>query len=318
MKMLVPLIVLLMPLAVPAQEPELLARGRYIMRAGACDSCHTDHQGQGAFLAGGRALKTRFGTFYAPNLTPDPATGLGEWTLEDFRQAMISGLSPDGSPYYPVFPYRWYTGMTEADLTALWAYLRSIPPRHNPVAEHRLDFPFSVRSVVWAWRLLNFEEGASALDSRREDLWNRGAYLVNHLGHCGACHTPKLMGNFLSGWFLGGAQELPGTLPAPNITPHPTGIQGWSREDVVRALYRAMAPDGSPIRGHMARYVLVGSSYLTEADLTAIARYLETVEPVEQRLEYRPVWEQGEGQRGHGWAGVRSLIAEWGNLTRAK
>ena len=179
-------LVLLLPvLGTPAaaqQEPDAVLRGKYLFHAGACDSCHTDHPNRGAFLAGGRRMHTEFGTFYVPNITPDPETGIGDWSAEDFRRAMIEGRTPGGSHYYPVFPYRWYTGMSERDVADMWAYLRSIPPVRNPVRPHELPFPFNLRFLLLGWKLINFDPGTTVHDPERSEDWNRGAYLVNHIG----------------------------------------------------------------------------------------------------------------------------------------
>ena len=274
-------VLLWLPGARAAEDPDAIARGRYIFHAGACDSCHTDHPNHGAFLAGGRRMATEFGIFLVPNITPDPATGIGAWSAEDFRSAMIEGKAPDGSHYYPVFPYRWYTGMSPPDVADLWAYLRSVPPVENRVGPHELPFPLDVRALLLGWKLINFDQGATVSDPRRSPAWNRGAYLVNHLGHCGACHTPKLLGAvFLSWKYLAGSEAIPGPYPAPNITPdETTGLGRWSEADMVRALGRAITPAGEPIRGPMAEYVASGSSHLSAEDLAAMATYLRSVEP---------------------------------------
>jgi mono/diheme cytochrome c family protein len=264
-----------------AEDPAAVDRGRYLFHAGACDSCHTDHPNHGAFLAGGRRMATELGTFLVPNITPDPTTGIGTWSAADFRRAMVEGRRPDGSHYYPVFPYRWYTGMTAQDVADLWAYLRSVPPVARQVGPHELPFPLNLRALLLGWKLVNFDQGSTVADPSRSDAWNRGAYLVNHLGHCGACHTPKLLGAvFLSFRFLAGSEAIPGPYPAPNITPDPTtGLGGWSEADMVRALGRAITPAGEPIRGPMAEYVASGSSHLSADDLAAIATYLRSIEP---------------------------------------
>lgn len=333
-------LVLLLPvLGTPAaaqQEPDAVLRGKYLFHAGACDSCHTDHPNRGAFLAGGRRMDTEFGTFYVPNITPDPETGIGDWSAEDFRRAMIEGRTPGGSHYYPVFPYRWYTGMSERDVADMWAYLRSIPPVRNPVRPHELPFPFNLRFLLLGWKLINFDPGTTVHDPERSEDWNRGAYLVNHLGHCGACHTPKMLFGavFRSDKFLAGSEVIPGPYPAPNITPHDvTGIGRWTIEDVVRALKRSIRPDGVPIRGPMAEYVDSGSSHLSEQDLEAAATYLFSVEaqqgPVrasEERVDRRLLTD-GEPQSagaiesgggGMGSAGMGLLRAAGGGRMRAK
>jgi mono/diheme cytochrome c family protein len=291
-------------------------------------------------------MKTQFGTFYTPNITPEPETGIGRWTLPDFHRAMIAGIRPDGSPYYPIFPYRWYTGMTAADIAALWAYLQSVEPVSNPVPPHDLTFPFSIRTLVYVWRWVNFAEGQPVSEAVywkeqvqnsvrlfaklfhvdierwvakpvRSQQWQQGAYLVDHVGHCGACHTPKLLGNFISSDYLAGSTQIPGALPAPNITPdRETGIGAWSQTDIVRALQRAMRPDGTPIRGPMAEYVLHGSSYLSVEDLRAIAVYLLVLPPQEHGVGNGA--EQPLSAHHHGAAGVKSLMASGANRTLAK
>ena len=154
-----------------------MLRGKYLFQAGACDSCHTDHPNRGPFLAGGRRMDTEFGTFYVPNITPDRETGIGEWSAEDFRRAMIEGRTPAGSHYYPVFPYRWYTGMSDQDVADMWAYLQSVPPVRNRVRAHDLPFPFNLRFLLLGWKLINFDQGATVHDPERSEAWNRGAYL---------------------------------------------------------------------------------------------------------------------------------------------
>lgn len=333
------LVILLPGLGVPAaaqQDADAVLRGRYVFHAGACDSCHTDHPNRGRFLAGGRRMDTEFGTFYVPNITPDRETGIGTWSAEDFRRAMIEGRTPTGSHYYPVFPYRWYTGMSEADVADMWAYLQSVPPVRNRVRGHDLPFPFNLRFLLLGWKLINFDPGATVHDPERSEAWNRGAYLINHLGHCGACHTPKVLfgAAFRSDKFLAGSEVIPGPYPAPNITPHDaTGIGRWTIADVVRALQRSIRPDGVPIRGPMAEYVESGSSHLSEEDLEAAATYLLSLEaqqgPVrasEERLDRRlqtgaePQSAEGgaSGGGGMGSAGMGLLRAAGDGRTRAK
>jgi mono/diheme cytochrome c family protein len=171
--------------------------------------------------------------------------------------------------------------MTEQDLAAMWAYLQSVPPVHNRVQPHELPFPFNLRVLLLGWKLINFDQGATVSDPERSPAWNRGAYLVNHLGHCGACHTPKLFGAVFLRWkYLAGSETIPGPYPAPNITPDlTTGLGRWSEADMVRALHRAITPEGEPIRGPMAEYVASGSSHLSAEDLAAMATYLRTIEP---------------------------------------
>ena len=313
-------------------DAEAVARGRYIFYAGACASCHTDQPAGGQFLAGGRALPTHLGTFYVPNITPDPETGIGRWSLADFRRSMVEGVGPDGRQYYPVFPYPWYTGMRDQDITDLWSYLQTVPAVRQASREHDLPFPLNVRPFIRVWKLLNFEKGRTVTDLDLSPVWNRGAYLVNHLGHCGACHTPKdYFFNFQDWRFLAGAGEIPGPYPAPNITPHlPTGIGAWPPDDVVRAVRRGMTPEGLPLRGAMAEYVHAGSSFLSTDDLYAVAEYLLAVTPVaselrpgrnrrDERLDMARRETQGAGDRaGTGSVGSALLMLSSGGRTRAK
>ena len=174
--------------------------------------------------------------------------------------------------YYPAFPYRWYTGMSAEDVADLWAYLRSVPPVERPVGPHELPFPLDLKALLRSWKLVNFEQAATVADPARSAAWNRG-HLVNHLGHCGACHTPKLLGAvFLSFKFLAGSAAIPGATPLPTSRPtrSPGSAAGrrptWSGRSAARS-----RPPGEPIRGPMAEYVANGSSRLTAADLTAMA-----------------------------------------------
>jgi mono/diheme cytochrome c family protein len=339
MRSTVILLFLLPVLAGAAAEArsDAVRRGEYVFYAGACDSCHTDHPRRGAFLAGGRRMATPFGTFVVPNITPDVETGIGDWSAEDFRRAMIEGRAPDGSHYYPVFPYRWYTGMSEDDVADLWAYLQKVPPVLNRVPPHEIPFPLNFRPLLLGWKLLNFNQGETVSDPEQSEAWNRGAYLVNHLGHCGACHTPKLLGGVIyrSDEFLAGSVAIPGPYFAPNITPHDVaGIGEWSTADVVRAMKRAINPEGLPIRGPMAEYVDSGSSHLSQDDLEAVAVYLLSlpteqgpVAETEERLDRRLI--EGEpqpqsatsgasGGGGMGSAGMGLLRSAGGGRTRAK
>jgi mono/diheme cytochrome c family protein len=257
------------------------ARGEYVLRLGGCITCHTDQKNRGAFLAGGRALATPFGTFYVSNITPDPKTGIGGWSTGAFVQAMTEGVGPGGHPYYPAFPYTSYTHMTERDLLDLKAYLDTVEPVANAVPEHAVDFPFGFRPLLKGWQLLFFEDGAFGPDSSRSEAWNRGAYIVNGPGHCGECHTPRnALGARRADRFLAGTQDGPDGKPVPNITPHQDGIGAWSKSDLVFAFQTSILPDGDVFGGAMAEVVEDGLSHLSKEDLDAIAEYLLTVEPL--------------------------------------
>ena len=181
---------LLFAALVPAARADdaLIAHGEYLARAGDCIACHTDPGG--ALFAGGRAMPTPFGTLYSTNITPDRDTGIGDWSADHFYGAMHTGRFPDGGLIYPAMPFASYTKVTRADSDAIFAYLRSVPPVHQPNRPNDLHFPYNNRSLILGWRTLFFNEGEYQPDPAKSAEWNRGAYLVQGLGHCGMCHTP--------------------------------------------------------------------------------------------------------------------------------
>ncbi|MFN4281269.1 MAG: c-type cytochrome [Alphaproteobacteria bacterium] len=262
--------------------PDAVARGEYIFHASGCETCHTDTANKGQPLAGGRALKTPFGTFRTPNITPDPTHGIGKWSEADFIRAMREGRAPDGSHYYPAFPYTAYTKMTDADMKDLRAYMMTLPAVATPNQPHDLGFPFNIRLGVMAWKWLNFTPGPLPAAQGKDEVWERGRYLVEALGHCAECHTPrgKLGGLVTAKWMAGSADGAEGE-SAPNITPDPaTGIGEWSAEDIAFALKLGMKPDGDSLGGLMAEVVENGTGKLTDADLAAMAAYLQALPPV--------------------------------------
>ncbi len=261
-------------------------RGAYLLRAGGCIGCHTDLKGGGTELAGGRALKTPFGTFYSPNITPDPETGIGKWREEDFHRALRDGVAPDGSHYFPVFPYPAYTQMSDADIADLFAYLKSRAPVNRPNKPHDVGAPFGWRWLQAGWKALFFEPGPLAPATDRDETWNRGAYLVRALTHCGECHTPRnALGapdeaRFLAGWADGPEGEL-----APNITPHKsTGIGDWDSSDLVFLMKSGMKPDYDNVQGVMEEAVEHGLKHLSDSDLEAIAAYVLGQKPVDHKV----------------------------------
>ena len=258
-------------------------RGEYVFKAAGCVGCHTRQKPKGAFLAGGRRMETPFGGFYTPNITSDPTHGIGAWTFEQFVAAMREGETRDGSVYYPAFPYASYTGMLDADLRDLWAYLRTVPAVAEPSQPHDLSFPFNIRFSVRFWRFLYFDSVRFSADPQRSEDWNRGAYLVRAMGHCGECHTPR---NLLGG--LDKERELAGNKNAPdgkrvsNITPHPKkGIGSWSENDIIALLQDGSLPDGDFVGGSMAEVVENGTSQLSKNDLRAITVFLKALPPDE-------------------------------------
>ena len=260
-------------------DPE---RGEYVLRMAGCVSCHTDEQNDGAFLAGGRAIASPFGTFYASNITPDPETGIGGWSTGELVLAATRGTSPGGHPYYPAFPYTSYTRMTVQDLVDLKAYLDTVQPVTNQVPAHDLDFPFGFRPLLKGWKLLFFEPRTFEADPGRSEAWNRGAYLVNGPAHCGECHTPRnALGARQEDRFLAGTASGPDGKPVPNITPHPEdGIGNWSTSDISFALLTGILPDGDVLGGLMAEAIEDSTSHLERSDLDAIAEYLLSIPPL--------------------------------------
>ncbi len=253
--------------------------GRYLLAAGGCIECHTADTEDAVPLAGGRALKTPFGTFYAPNITPDIDTGIGSWSDEDFLSALWDGVSPGGEHYYPAFPYSAYTGLSRDDVLAIKAYLFTLEPVRSATPDHELSWYVSTRLAAGAWKLAYFRAGRFVSLEQRSPAWNRGAYLVRHLGHCGECHTPR---GALGG--LDRARELAGHKNpvngewAPNITPHREyGIGRWTASDIEYFLDIGMLPDGDFVGGSMSRVIDINTSELTRDDRLAVATYLKSL-----------------------------------------
>lgn len=270
----------------PAGEDPLVARGRAVLEtAGGC-TCHTDFANDGPPLAGGRSLSTPFGVYYSTNITPDRETGIGTFSDADFVRAMREGRAPDGSAYFPAFPYPSFTGMSDDDLIALKTYLFSLPPVRRQNRPHAAWPPFRWRVAAAAWQRLHFTPARFAPDPVRSPEWNRGAYLVQAVAHCGECHTPRTLSGALdrTRWLAGAAEGPEGEL-APNITPHEaTGIGRWTRPDVVWYLQTGLKPDGDDTQGLMKELIEHGYQHVPRADLEAIAIYLESVPPIDHEL----------------------------------
>jgi len=251
-----------------------IERGRYLTAVADCAACHTDPNDKRAF-AGGRPIETPFGLVAAANITPDPETGIGNWTDQQFDAAVRLGRRPDGARLYPAMPYLYYTKMTAHDVSAIRSYLRTLEPVHHEVHTNRLSFPFNIRAGMHVWDALYFTPGVFKPDPAKSAQWNRGAYLVEGPGHCAACHTPKGMlggdqnnkrfaGYSIQQWF------------APNITNDPVaGLGKWSSQDTVEYL-KSGHNRWAGAAGPMAEEVTHSSSQMTQADLLAIATYLET------------------------------------------
>lgn len=251
-------------------------RGAVIAGLGACAACHTAKGGEP--LAGGDPLVTPLGTFHPPNITPDPVAGIGAWSEADFVRAMREGRAPDGSPYYPAFPFPWYAHLSDGDLSDLWAFLQAQPASSRVVPDNELPFPLSLRSGLWVWRILFLGSEPLAPVPGRSEAWNRGRYLAESAGHCGACHTPRTWGGFggpdRSRPFAGNAKgSLVGAVPA--ITPDASGIGAWSVGELASFFAIGMTPDGDFVGGEMAKVVEGGTSRLSDDDRRALATYLK-------------------------------------------
>ena len=265
-----------------APEDPAVERGHYVFDAAGCMECHTDSKGGGERLAGGRALATPFGTFYSPNITPDPETGIGNWRPEDLTEALRHGTSPDGDPYYPAFPYPSYAGMTDQDIADLYAYLMAQPAVVRENRDHDLGFPYSLRFTLVVWQALYLDAEPFTPDPAQDAVWNRGAYLVRHLGHCGECHSPRgFLGAVDNSQELAGNPDGPEGGKIPNLTPSADGLQGWSESDIVSALKIGMTPEGDFLGDSMGEVIDNSTGKLTDDDLSAIANYLKSLPPLD-------------------------------------
>jgi mono/diheme cytochrome c family protein len=253
-----------------------IERGRYLTTAADCAACH-DGPG-GPPFSGGRPIETPFGIILGANITPDPETGIGAWSDADFDAAVRDGKRRNGTPLYPAMPFPNYAKMSPDDVLAIRAYLKTVAPVRNAVVSNQLPFPFDIRASMRVWDALYFENGEFKPDPTKSAAWNRGAYLVEGPGHCGACHTPKnwlggdeesepLQGYAIQGWF------------APDITnDERRGLGGWSVDDIV-AYLRSGHNRIAAATGPMAEEVALSSSRMTDADLVGIATYLKGQTP---------------------------------------
>jgi mono/diheme cytochrome c family protein len=258
-------------------------RGRRIFFAGGCTSCHSKVGAAGDAkleLAGGRELVTPFGTFVPPNISPDPTDGIGAWSAEDFANAMMMGVSPEGSHFYPAFPYTSYARMKPADIGDLYAFMKTLPPVQGKAADNQLSFPFNVRRGIGLWkRLYLSHEPVVAMAAGTPESVLRGQYLVEGPGHCGECHTPRAVtgGTDKSQW-LAGAVAAEGRGTVPNITSGEGGIGDWSEADIATYLETGFTPDFDTAGGAMAE-VQENTAQLTAEDRADIAAYLKAIPP---------------------------------------
>jgi len=263
----------------PASAPNV-ANGELIFNAGGCASCHAvPNQPDRLKLGGGLAIPSPFGTFYAPNISPDPDQGIGRWSEADFVNAVMRGVSPDGAHYFPAFPYTSYAHARLEDVRDLFAYLKTLPPVSGKVRDHDVPFPFNIRRNIGIWKLLFFDDRPFAPDPSRPAVWNRGAYLVNSFGHCAECHSPRnFLGGIIAAQRFAGGPNPEGEGWVSNITER--GLSDWSEKDIGYFLETGQTPDGDSAGGAMAR-VIKNISQLPEQDRAAIADYVKSLPPVE-------------------------------------
>lgn len=268
-------------------QADAVARGAYVFAAAGCAGCHTDVKNNGQLLAGGRELKTPFGSFFGPNITAHPEAGIGKWTDADFIRALRHGRRPDGAHYFPVFPYTSFTKMTDRDMLDLKAYIFSLPVSALPSKPNTLGFPFNVRFLQFGWKLLYFAPGEFRAGPAKSAEINRGAYLTQALGHCAECHSPRDgFGGLRTDMLYGGDLNHAGQgTKVPNISPHrETGLGKWSEADYIELLASGMTPEGDFVGGDMGEVVANSTSKLTPADRAAMIAYLRQIKPVEQRV----------------------------------
>ena len=272
-------------LAVPARSEDMAARGKYLAIVGDCGGCHAD--GNGAPFIGGLPFTAAYGTIYSPNITPDKATGIGNWTADQFYRAMHDGIRADGAPLYPAFPFVYFTHVSRADSDAIFAYLKTLKPVHSVPPRNRLLFPFNIRALMWFWDAMFFDRKPYRATPAKSAQWNRGDYIVNGFGHCAACHTPKnilfgdkankaLAGETEEGWF---SANLNGNTR--------DGLGKWSVSDIVQYLKIGRNRYASAA-GAMQEKVTASTSRMNDADLNAIAVYLKNLPPIAEKPPATP------------------------------
>lgn len=267
------------PEGLSSANPGMIDRGAYLVRAAGCVSCHWEKKGGGEPFEGGRALATPFGTFYSPNITPDDRRGIGRWSDEDFVRALMHGEGTQGQDLYPVFPYTSYARMTVEDALAIKAYLATLDPVRTERRENEIALPFSWRALMKGWKLLFFS-GAEPLanDPSRDATWNRGRYLVEALGHCGECHTPRgSFGEMDSTRHLDGNPQGPEGVRVPALVGRRANLPDWSVEELEEYLKSGSKPNFDSAQGPMAEVIEDSTKHLTDEDRRAMALYLKSL-----------------------------------------
>lgn len=276
--------VITMPTVLPASAlatytPDL-DNGRTAFNVGGCASCHAvPGQPDRLRLGGGLAMSSPFGTFRVPNISPDPVDGIGRWSEAEFVTAVLKGTSPQGTHYYPAFPYGSYQRDRVEDVRDLFAFLKTLPPVAGKVADHDLRFPFNIRRNVGFWKFLFLDGRSFTPDPARDAVWNRGAYLVDGFGHCAECHSPRnALGGIVVSQRLAGGPNPEGEGWVPNITQK--GLADWSDKAIAYFLETGETPDGDSAGGSMTK-VIRNTEQLGEADRAAIAAYLKSLPAVD-------------------------------------
>ena len=270
----------LVPASALAPRAPNLENGRTMFFAGGCASCHaTPGQDDRMRLGGGLGLKSPFGTFYVPNLSPDEKDGIGRWSEAQFVTAMMKGTSPNSDHYYPSFPYASYQKLRVEDVRDLFAFLKTLPALAGKARGHDLPFPFNIRMTLGGWKFLYLDGKGFQPDPARSAEWNRGAYLVNGPGHCAECHSPRdLLGGLKSAQRLAGGPNPEGEGWVPNITQ--AALADWTEDDFVELLSTGATPQGDKVGSSMAP-VVRNTSQLPPEDRKAMAVYLKSVPPIE-------------------------------------
>jgi len=274
---------------------DLLSEAEYVVRTSGCADCHTAQESQP--FAGGYKIMTPFGNFYSPNITPDEETGIGKWNERDLKRALRTGKSPSGRPYYPVFPYRSYTKMSDEDIHKIWIYLSSLEPIRKRNRDHYfLSWWRGQRELLYTWNAFAFSNigagireriksggpGKMVKDPSKSERWNRGAYLAESMLHCTECHTPRgyLLQIPQSDLWMAGTNDALNDTPIPNITPDPTTGITWSEREWDIFLSSGFSPKMKQ-PGHEMADVIRNTSNLTKEDRTALIEYLRSLQPVE-------------------------------------
>jgi mono/diheme cytochrome c family protein len=263
-----------------AQGAPDLANGEVVFYAGGCTSCHAiPKQDDKRRLGGGFGLKSPFGTFYVPNISPHREDGIGGWSLAQFQRAMRGGVSPDGQHYYPAFPYTSFQRMTATDLRDLFGYLMTLPAVEGRVRDHDLPFPFNVRRGLGLWKLAFLDGAVFKPDPSKSASWNRGAYLVEGPGHCAECHSERnVFGAIPADRRFAGGPNPEGKGSVPNLTQDTSGLKDWSRADVEEVLSSGLTPTGDSVGSNMTD-VVAHTSKLPDSDRAAIAEYILSLPP---------------------------------------